>query len=321
MRFILFLAFLAVLATAVSAWTKEDHEIFDLVGALEAAEGKGTTFYSWLDVPPTASLAQINKAYRKKSMQLHPDKNPGVKGIQERFARLGVIANTLRSSEGRKRYDFFYKNGVPKWRGTGYYYSRFRPGLGTVLVFLTLLTSALQYLVQKMNHNRDLKKVRQTIRDARLAAWGQKLIPLEGRRKVKVNLGGGARVDGNGDVVPGKMIDMVVDGDHVYIWEPSGLHLLDETSATPPAISRTWFISLLCSLLQKFRKDSRSEGEEETKEDGEKRGNVSDDDSDSPASGTVTPSGASEHETALKGGRSQATIAGGKRRKAVRKRG
>jgi len=28
------------------------------------------------------------------------------------------------------RYDFFYKNGVPKWRGTGYYYSRFRPGLG-----------------------------------------------------------------------------------------------------------------------------------------------------------------------------------------------
>lgn len=29
-----------------------------------------------------------------------------------------------------KRYDFFYKNGVPKWRGTGYYYSRFRPGLG-----------------------------------------------------------------------------------------------------------------------------------------------------------------------------------------------
>ena len=27
-------------------------------------------------------------------------------------------------------YDFFYKNGVPVWRGTGYYYSRFRPGLG-----------------------------------------------------------------------------------------------------------------------------------------------------------------------------------------------
>jgi hypothetical protein len=33
------------------------------------------------------------------------------------------------------RYDFFYKNGVPKWRGTDYYYSRFRPGLGVSLDF------------------------------------------------------------------------------------------------------------------------------------------------------------------------------------------
>ena len=32
--------------------------------------GKGTTFYSWLDVPHTASTAQIAKAYRKKSLQL-----------------------------------------------------------------------------------------------------------------------------------------------------------------------------------------------------------------------------------------------------------
>ena len=61
-----------------------------------------------------------------------PDKNPGVKGIHERFARLGVIATILRNKDSRKRYDFFYKNGVPKWRGTGYYYSRFRPGLGVI---------------------------------------------------------------------------------------------------------------------------------------------------------------------------------------------
>lgn len=45
------------------------------------------------------------------------------------------------------RYDFFYKNGVPKWRGTGYYYSRFRPGVGVRTYFRlpydphTLITS------------------------------------------------------------------------------------------------------------------------------------------------------------------------------------
>jgi curved DNA-binding protein CbpA len=62
--------------------------------------------------------------------QNSPDKNPGVKAIHERFARLGVVSSILRKKESRQRYDFFYKNGVPKWRGTGYYYSRFRPGLG-----------------------------------------------------------------------------------------------------------------------------------------------------------------------------------------------
>lgn len=33
-----------------------------------------------------------------------PDKNQGVKGAHERFARLGVIAQILRNSEGRERY-------------------------------------------------------------------------------------------------------------------------------------------------------------------------------------------------------------------------
>ena len=33
-----------------------------------------------------------------------PDKNPGVKGIQERFARLGVVSSILRNQEGRERW-------------------------------------------------------------------------------------------------------------------------------------------------------------------------------------------------------------------------
>jgi hypothetical protein len=37
------------------------------------------------------------------TMNRSPDKNPGVKGVQERFARLGVVASILRSEEGRER--------------------------------------------------------------------------------------------------------------------------------------------------------------------------------------------------------------------------
>lgn len=70
MRAFLVFAFLAVLVMSVHAWEKEDHEIFDLVSAIKASEGKDTDFYSWLDVASTASTAEIAKAYRKKSMVL-----------------------------------------------------------------------------------------------------------------------------------------------------------------------------------------------------------------------------------------------------------
>lgn len=35
--------------------------------------------------------------------------------------------------------------------------------------------------------------------------------------QVKVNLGGRARVDEDGNVVPGRMVDMVVEGSNVFI--------------------------------------------------------------------------------------------------------
>uniref|UniRef100_A0A0W0FK88 J domain-containing protein n=1 Tax=Moniliophthora roreri TaxID=221103 RepID=A0A0W0FK88_MONRR len=318
MKLFLVFGLLALLVTLASAWEKEDHEIFDLVSAVEASEGKGTTFYSWLDVPPTASTAEIARAYRKLSMQLHPDKNPGKKKVHERFARLGVIATILRNPESRKRYDFFYKNGVPKWRGTGYYYSRFRPGLGTVILFLIVLTSGLQYLVQRMNYKRDLARIESVTREARLAAWGAKMAPIEGQRKVKVNLGGPPRIDEDGNYVTGRMIDMVVSGDAVYILDPTGdMHPVDASTAVPAAVSRTWFISLLRSLYRSMIQRSNSTNKDAlgvavgASESEFEEGYDSSATSDGPGSGAAT---------LREGVRQPAAKAGGKRRKAVRKR-
>ncbi|KAI0349414.1 DnaJ-domain-containing protein [Trametes cingulata] len=343
MRVLHLIAFLAVLVTAVVAWTKEDHEIFDLVSAIEASEGKGTTFYSWLEVSPSASTSEISKAYRKKSLQLHPDKNKGVKNAHERFARLGVVAAILRNPEKRERYDFFYRNGVPRWRGTGYYYSRFRPGLGTVVTFLIILTSGLQYLVQKMNYNRDLRRIQEIRDQARAAAWGAKMTPLEGQRKVKVNLGGGPRLDEDGNIIGGRMVDMVVEGDNVYIvshftassevnglcrnnihqLEPDGALLpVDSDTAVAPSIKRTWFLSLVTSLLRKAAKRDGAKIEDANAEP-EGAGDDSDEGSgtasDAPGSGTVTPKegGAAGGS---KNGRAATTMAGGRRRKAVRRK-
>ena len=125
--------------------------------------------------------------------------------------------NPRRTPSYPNRYDFFYKNGVPKWRGTGYYYSRFRPGIGvrgrpclttlvysslpfsqhrhrknyragtqTVSTFLVLLTTGLQYMVQRLNYAKDLERIERIRQDAKTAAWGNRLDPPEGQKKVSV---------------------------------------------------------------------------------------------------------------------------------------
>ncbi|OCH94127.1 DnaJ-domain-containing protein [Obba rivulosa] len=319
MRVFFLLACLAALVTAVAAWTKEDHEIFDLVSAIEASEGKGTTFYSWLGVPSTASTSEIAKAYRKKSIQLHPDKNKGLKKAHERFARLGVVSSILRNTEGRKRYDFFYKNGVPKWRGTGYYYSRFRPGLGTVFVFLVVLSSILQYFIQRLNHKRDIERVDWVIQQARSAAWGTRLVPVEGQRKVKVNLGGGPRLDGDGNLVAGRMVEMVVDGDGVYIPDADGnLDLVDKSAAVPPSLARTWFVALVAKFFRKIVRSKPPSSPGAVPSEDNESDDASATASDVPSSGATTAQ--EEGGARPRGARAAAVMAGGRRRKAPKKR-
>ncbi|KAK9461904.1 uncharacterized protein V1516DRAFT_673277 [Lipomyces oligophaga] len=185
-RFVLILFAFSTLLSLVSAWDEQDFEIFRLSEELEKYEGKGTSFYSFmgLDSGPSSTLEEITKAYRKKSRLLHPDKNPS-KQATERFARLGVIANILRGPE-KERYDFFFKKGFPRWKGTGYYYSRFRPGLFTVLVFLYLITSLAHYITLSITARTERARLERYISDCKEQAWPNGLPPLDmSKRRVQ----------------------------------------------------------------------------------------------------------------------------------------
>ncbi len=77
---------------------------------------------------------------------------------------------------GRDRYDHFLSNGFPTWKGTEYYYSRYRPGLGTAMfgVFLVAGGGA-HYLALYMSWKRQREFVERYIKFARHAAWGDNL--------------------------------------------------------------------------------------------------------------------------------------------------
>lgn len=54
-----------------------------------------------------------------------------------------------------------------------------------VTVFLIILTSGLQFLVQRINYKRDLERIERIVGKAKAAAWGPKMIPVNGKRKVR----------------------------------------------------------------------------------------------------------------------------------------
>ena len=64
-------------------------------------------YYEVLGVEKNASADEIKKAYRKKAIQFHPDKNPGDKQAEENFKEAAEAYDVLSDPQKRQRYDQF----------------------------------------------------------------------------------------------------------------------------------------------------------------------------------------------------------------------
>ena len=72
-------------------------------------------FYEILGVSKSASPEEIKKAYRKKAIQYHPDKNPGDKEAEENFKLCAEAYEVLSDADKKARYDQYghqaFENG------------------------------------------------------------------------------------------------------------------------------------------------------------------------------------------------------------------
>lgn len=68
-------------------------------------------YYEVLELPRTANEEDIKKAFRRKALQYHPDRNRE-DGATERFKEINEAYQVLSDSESRARYDRFGHQGV-----------------------------------------------------------------------------------------------------------------------------------------------------------------------------------------------------------------
>lgn len=69
-------------------------------------------YYEVLGVSKSASADEIKKAYRKKAIEFHPDKNPGDKEAEEKFKEAAEAYEILSDENKRARYDQYGHAGV-----------------------------------------------------------------------------------------------------------------------------------------------------------------------------------------------------------------
>jgi len=76
-------------------------------------------YYEVLGVSKDSTADEIKKAYRKKAIKYHPDKNPGDKQSEENFKEAAEAYEILSNPEKKQRYDQFGHAGLGNQSGFG----------------------------------------------------------------------------------------------------------------------------------------------------------------------------------------------------------
>lgn len=73
-------------------------------------------YYAMLEVPSTATSAEIRRAYHRLARQYHPDLNQQLPNSDQRIKRLNEAYATLSDPASRAAYDAKYQQHQPQTR-------------------------------------------------------------------------------------------------------------------------------------------------------------------------------------------------------------
>ena len=74
-------------------------------------------YYEVLGVSKNASEDDIKRAYRRRAIKFHPDKNPDDPDAEARFKEAAEAYDVLSDPEKRRRYDQFGHEGLQRGAG------------------------------------------------------------------------------------------------------------------------------------------------------------------------------------------------------------
>jgi hypothetical protein len=128
--------------------------------------GSNQNCYDILQIRRNATSKQIRRAYRRLSLEFHPDKSKHANAT-EAFRLISKAYEVLDGNETRKNFDYYLDHPKDYFKVSGHHYMRQLPKSNVVIVLLlaSALLSALLFWQQTQKYQSFIKRLKDMVMD------------------------------------------------------------------------------------------------------------------------------------------------------------